>query len=427
MQQQAGAFWSWWKGELIAFIPARWLSLAVRRGALVSLDGDDVVLHEVRLGKLTEIERVRLTSLDPAGQVLAVKNLLVKRKSTDTGSARLCLAAGQYLRKRFSMPLATEENLREVLGFEMDRYTPFKAGQVYFDYRIVARNPELNMLEVEAVLLPRTDLDPLVARLEAFGVEVGAVLCGEEFSKPVPDFDLLRSASRVRPVVSRLRYLNLALFAVLCITLGVAVIIPIWQKREAAQALIPKVGQAKGAAGAADAVRQELEKLAAESNYILGRKHALPATLDIVEKLSAALPDTTWVQVLEIKSGAKNQEVIITGETASSSRLIETVEQIGVLQNASFRSPLTKGQAPNSERFVLGAEVKPRPLPASIPETELTGSNPGAAPAAVALPSPPPAPQTATNVAVETRPVPSPTVPPPAPPAPPGKSEGPNK
>ena len=38
------------------------------------------------------------------------------------------------------MPAATEENLPQVLSFEMDRLTPFRSDEVYFDHRVVGRD-----------------------------------------------------------------------------------------------------------------------------------------------------------------------------------------------------------------------------------------------------------------------------------------------
>jgi hypothetical protein len=117
----------------------------------------------------------------------------------------------------------------------------------------------------------------------------------------------------------------------------------------------------------------------------------------LVEELSRLLPDGTWVQQLEVKPGAKGRDLQIWGETASSSQLIEVLEKSGLVANANYRSPLTKGVTPNTERFFLGAELKPRPVPEPIPESALvapaaTGAAGISAPAAVPMGAVPPAP-----------------------------------
>jgi hypothetical protein len=120
-------------------------------------------------------------------------------------------------------------------------------------------------------------------------------------------------------------------------------------------ALAPKVEQAKLQATATDALRREWDKLSTEYNFVLEKKRAVPPLVMQLDELSRLLTDDTWVQQFDLKG----KELQIQGETASSSKLIALVESSKMLSEASFRSPLTKGQAPNSERFHLGGEVKP--------------------------------------------------------------------
>jgi hypothetical protein len=127
-----------------------------------------------------------------------------------------------------------------------------------------------------------------------------------------------------------------------------------------------------------------------------------------MEELSRLLPDTTWVQQLDVKSGSKSRELQLAGETGSSSQLIEVLERSGTFANASFKSPLTKGVTPGTERFLLAAEVKPRPLPEPVPEDALAATAAVKAQARPAAASPlppaaaPAAPATAPATAVVT-------------------------
>ncbi|HXJ79648.1 MAG TPA: PilN domain-containing protein, partial [Candidatus Methylomirabilis sp.] len=81
------------------------------------------------------------------------------------------------------------------------------------------------------------------------------------------------------------------------------------------------------------------------------------------EELTRLLPDNTWVQQFDVKNVGKVREVQISGETASSSKLIEILEGSTLLQNAAFRGTVTRGQTQGTERFLIAAEVRPRPQP----------------------------------------------------------------
>ena len=52
----------------------------------------------------------------------------------------VALPARDVLRKRIVLPAAAEENYRQVLAYDLDRHTPFKAEELYFDAAIVDRD-----------------------------------------------------------------------------------------------------------------------------------------------------------------------------------------------------------------------------------------------------------------------------------------------
>ena len=52
------------------------------------------------------------------------------------------------------LPLVAEENLGQVLAYQMDRETPFTADRVYFDYRVVDRDRPAQLLGAELVVIP---------------------------------------------------------------------------------------------------------------------------------------------------------------------------------------------------------------------------------------------------------------------------------
>ncbi|MGZ6868922.1 MAG: PilN domain-containing protein, partial [Frankiaceae bacterium] len=103
-----------------------------------------------------------------------------------------------------------------------------------------------------------------------------------------------------------------------------------------------------------------------------------------IEEMTRLLPDNTWVQQFELKTVGKTREVQVTGETSSSSKLIEILEGSTLLRNATPRGTEVRGALPNTVRFQIGAETRPHPQPEARPVVE-------GAPAA-AMPNPPPVP-----------------------------------
>ncbi|MCE9550770.1 MAG: PilN domain-containing protein [Betaproteobacteria bacterium] len=351
-----GHFWRWWSGELIALVPQRLRqsSANAANGLLIEVTPQVVILHRWLQGSLTEQGRVDRQSGDHDTQGIAFHALFSKLHKHDEQVA-LWLTDAQCLAKQIELPLAAAKNLRQVLGFEMDRHTPYKAEQVYFDFRVLRVDNQKNRLAVKLVVVPRSEMDGSLDLLEHWGASANAAYVASV--APNGDDINLMPAERNTAQTSKLRAINPGLL-LLTLTLAMAAItIPIWQKREAVIALLPIVDRAKQQARETDVLRREQERLAAEYNFMLDKKQAVPPLVILLEELSRLLPDDTWVQQLNLKG----KELQIQGETGSSSKLIALIESTRILHDANFRSPLTKGNMPNSERYHLVAEIKTVP------------------------------------------------------------------
>jgi general secretion pathway protein L len=114
--------------------------------------------------------------------------------------------------------------------------------------------------------------------------------------------------------------------------------------------------------------------------------------------VSRLLPDNTWLAQFDLKNTGKTREVLLSGETASASKLIEILEQSRIIGNAAPRGSITKGSLPNTERFQIAAEAKGRPAPEPLPLAEMT------IPPAPAAPAPKPAPAAAPTPATASPP-----------------------
>lgn len=358
-----GNFLDWWLGELSSvlrqILPGA-SKPAMERWVLVKISGSLVTFFRVVHGKAAEVGRLDMASLDATGQKQAFQYEF-NRVSPQQGEIALYLPQEQVLCKKLSLPLAAEENLRQVIAFEMDRHTPFYAGQVYFDYRL-AQHAE--QLEIALAVAPREAIDEPLRQLAAWGARAAAVLVAGDATHDAP-WNLLPDGLRQNSKGARQPRLNTALTAGVAVLLCAALALPIWQKRETALALHPLLEKAREQAEAAENLRLQLEALMAEYNYLLDKKRESPPVVAVLEDVTRILPDDTWVQQFELKG----KEMRIHGETASSSKLAGLFEQAQTLHDASFRAPLTKGQGTNSERFQLAAETRPLPRAETEPQS----------------------------------------------------------
>ena len=267
----------------------------------------------------------------------------------------VCLPPRSVLRKRVTLPLAAEENLREVLAFEMDRLTPFSADHVYYDYRPLTRSPAADTLDVDLVVARREQVDGLLGRLEGEGVfpdVVGVCSPGSPREPAEARLNLLPPERRRRRS-SFARRVNLALTVLLLLLVAVALAQPLVRKAARVSALEREVKAAQATALEVSKLQERLQKVTAQSEFLVRKKTRTVPVLEVLRETTDLLPDDTWLTRFELQAG----EVQLQGESQEAAALVALVEASPLLRNARFRAALTQNPQAGTERFQLSAEV----------------------------------------------------------------------
>ncbi|MDH4108017.1 MAG: PilN domain-containing protein [Gammaproteobacteria bacterium] len=344
LERWFGEAWTWWVGELAAMLPeALRASLATsRQQTFLQLSGSEIVAFHGSIERMQEIGRVT-----PGGASEAL------RVPAEAGSVILLLPPQRMLRKMITLPAATEENLREVLAFEMDQQTPFTPDQVYYDFVISGRSAAAKTVEVELVVAPRKQLDELLDSLRALDLAPDVVTARRDASSMYA-INLLPSDGRAsRPAVVDRLNTGLAIAALLL--LAAAVALPVIQKRLAIAELEPRVASAAEAAREGSRLRENVEKIVAGSQILVRKKESAPMVIRIIDEMSRVVPDGTWISQINIEGG----EVQLQGQSPAAASLIGLLEASSSFADPQFRSPVTQVPRSNLERFHLSAEWSP--------------------------------------------------------------------
>ena len=374
------AFWRWWVDELAPLVPGRLRNLVGRmrmRPMLVWGDSEAVLwVPKVADNRLaySEVARIPLTGDDDAAGRAAIEALSNSSGVDWAERPRIVVAlpASQVLRKTITLPAAVEDNLAQVLAYDLDRHTPFKPEEVYFDARIVDRDKAKRELRVDWAAALRAVVAEMRRRAESWGASVVAVTPERPTTAALPSPTALNLLpANERPDVAGLRRWEIWVpVGLLIAAVLFATALPLWQKRGYAIALQQQAMQGRTAADASNALREQLERLTGEYNFALSKKYAFPSALQSVEDLSKLLPDDTWLTQLEVKNTAKGKdakrEIVVRGESANAGRLISLFEESNLFTDAAPRSPTTKIQPGPGEIFDVGAQLKPLPPPVPV-------------------------------------------------------------
>ena len=85
----------------------------------------------------------------------------------------VCLPQEQTVVQQVLLPLAAQDNLQQVLDYEIERQLPFKRDEVYYDFLPAGKKGDKLCVYVFAI--PKRNLDGIVALLESFGIRPSGV------------------------------------------------------------------------------------------------------------------------------------------------------------------------------------------------------------------------------------------------------------
>jgi len=163
----ARGFLIWWVGQLADLLPQRW-----RQSVLTSVDA----LVVAPTGPLDRGPDSVAVGLRQHGREAPLGRFGLDAASLRTlphaagRPAVLRLPQADLLAKTVVLPLAAERELDQVLAFEMDRETPFKSDELYWNHRVEAIDRQNGRLSVRLLLLPKANLAVLLASLNQAGI-----------------------------------------------------------------------------------------------------------------------------------------------------------------------------------------------------------------------------------------------------------------
>lgn len=348
-------FLAWWWSELAALVPEdlrRWWLESDRVLFLTFDDRKRLLLERVTVGgRGIEV----LMSIDMSNDELTPQGSRLKqelfRRMDGKFSTLLCLASTKVLRQTITLPLAAEENLQQTLQFEIDRYTPFKAEQVYFDYRIKDRDSVHRKLVIDLILTKKERVDKELADAAALGLHVNRVISADDMLSQ-SSFNLMprapTNASRWQVPWSRVLLAGIAVLLLLAL-----LAVPLWQKRAAAISLLQPLQEAKIKATETDALRDRLNALVAEHNLLPDKKWQDFSPSGVLAEISKLLPDDTFVTVLDYDG----KTLQIQGESASAANLVETIDASPMFKDVNFKAQVSKIQGTANDRFHISATL----------------------------------------------------------------------
>ena len=343
------ALLAWWGAGLAAWLPQGWRQALAASSdrVLLQAQGDGLQLRRQGGNGLQDIASLpvpppRGEGIDPLAGVLVQRAAELPRW--------LLLPAASGLRRTLLLPAAARERLREVLGFEIERQTPFAAGDVFYDGRVLGVRAD-GQLQAELVVVPRARADAASAQLGALSGWLAGIDLADAEGRPL-GLNLLPVEQRHRRA-NPWRLWNLVLAAVALLAFGLGLSQVLDNRRAAAAQLQADVAKRSAQARTVSQQRQRLVDAVEGGAYLQAQRNARPSVIELMDELARRLPDGTYLEKVTIEGG----QMTLQGLSNQAAAMVGKLEGAKQWRAPALSGALQQDPRTRNDRFTLIAQL----------------------------------------------------------------------
>ncbi len=347
-----GEFFSWWGGELKQLLPEAWqdrLHLATRRlnmqmsatSLQLAIEDD----HGIRLLQSVSMEQ---------DSVLLQKQVraLLEQEDLQELPRFLMLDSKWVLHKELKLPVAAEANLHQVLSFEMDRQTPFRANEVYFDWRMLPASAEAGEIRLNLLVAPRRMVDPLLEKLTARGLAPAGIDVAEQAGTSA-GVNLLPVERRQNPMHPRTR-LNYGLAATVGVLLVAVMMQSLGARADRVAGLEGAIAEVQDEARRVQRLKEQVSDTSEAASFLTKRRSEFPMAVEVLAEVTTTLPDGTYLDRLVVGEG----NVTMQGKSGNAQQLIELLNRSALFDEAAFQGSTRLDTGTGLEVFEVVSTVR---------------------------------------------------------------------
>ncbi len=335
-------FLAWWGGQLRTLLPARLFSQP---------GGEDALIADVSVpGALTMRRRRR-----------GVEQRVAELRADDAGAPGLRAALGNrargepvllrvpaswVLERAVSLPIAAERDLTRVLGYEMERLTPFTAAELVWDHTVLLRDRARGRINLRLTMVRRAALEDAVALLRPLGARPSAL---EALMPDAPRVLKLAREGAAGQALLPARTLAIAagvLALLVAASPFVRQAIRLSSLHAQLETMAPGIAQV-------EALRRRIAGNSAGGDAVAAETRRLGDTLEALAALTEVLPDDSYLTEFTMRE----RKITMSGLGASAPKLISGLSADPRLRNPAFAAPVTKSETNHLDVFAIRAEL----------------------------------------------------------------------
>lgn len=316
--------------------------------------------------------------------------------------------------REIEYPIAVKENLRSTLDYDIDKYIPLSADEVYFDHQVIEEDRVNNRLKILLALMKKSDCEPYLSFCRkwpggVYGLclsSVATVNCHAFLSgnkkrflnghirellmqegDVLPDRDVFHPSAlarvgipapglipafglgmeilwevpirinllpmEIRKKPSRIGHYTLIGLVALLILCGAA-----WgggtllRQEMRLGAVEEEIGRLSSEVITVSKTQERIKEIEDNLQTLKAIKGGDPLTLDILRELTRTIPETAWLTEFRLT----DKGIQLSGYAQSASELIPLLEASPLFEDVVFLSASTRDPRQGKERFHIGLQ-----------------------------------------------------------------------
>lgn len=249
--------------------------------------------------------------------------------------AELRLPADRLVAAQMKVPLEAAGFASEIVAGRLDRLTPWRPEKLLYGFAVAETPGPDAQVTVDVIATSREIVAAGMSRLAAFGVIASRVGSAAQPAEEPLRIDLLRGENDTAAKARR-RRIATATLVVLALSLAgflaSAFALSVSEGAVADADSLLSATRRKIATGASGGGTREREAA------LLAAKTPARATFVLIDRLATILPDTTYLDELDILP----QSLRLAGTSAEASALVGILEAEPTLSEARFAAPVTR-------------------------------------------------------------------------------------
>lgn len=340
------AFFGWWFSQLAGLVPN-----TVKR---VPKHPTDAAILEIGSGAISLSIRTRGTTVLSAKSSTGEKGVReLAQALTATGQKPpmlvLRLPHEQVLEKHLSLPIAARHDLKNLLGFEIDRETPFAREEIYWSHALRKQDAARGRLDVELFIVPRAFADPFIALARRAGLDPAAIeVQTSAGGTALIPFEAEKGAAWLRrgwPLVP----LAASAGALALIAIAAPFLYQEWAIASADATIASLEGQAREAL----ALRLSADRLTQTAEFLRQQSTRNGSVLATLATVTRALPDDSYLTALSLHG----DKLTMSGLSPAAADVVGVLARSPAFREPAFDSPVVESKNGDLEIFTISATL----------------------------------------------------------------------